>query len=40
MNKFDQFFFRQYVSDDATMKGVAHKHMIVILDSIILNYFF
>jgi len=40
MNKFDQFFFRQYVSDDATMKGVAHKHMIVILDSIIINYFF
>jgi len=40
MNKFDRFFFKQYVSEDAVMKNVAHKHMIVILDKIILNYFF
>lgn len=40
MNKFDQAFFKKYVPDGSEMVDIAHKHIIVIIDKIILNYFF
>lgn len=40
MNKFDQAFFKKYVPDGSDMVEIAHKHIIVIIDKIILNYFF
>lgn len=40
MNKFDQIFFSKYVSEWNEIIEIAHKHIIVIIDKIILNYFF
>lgn len=40
MNKFDQIFFKKYISEWAEVIDIAHKHIIVIIDNIILNYFF
>ena len=40
MNKFDQLFFSNYVSEGTKIITIVHKHIIVILDKIIVNYFF
>ncbi len=40
MNKFDQIFFKQFVPDWVKIKNVVHEHIIVILNKIIINYFF
>lgn len=40
MNKFDELFFSQYVSNGTKLVTIVHKHIIVIIDKIILNYFF
>lgn len=40
MNKFDQIFFKKYISEWAEVIDIAHKHIMVIIDNIILNYFF
>lgn len=40
MNKFDQIFFKKYITEWAEVIDIAHKHIIVIIDNIILNYFF
>ncbi len=39
MNKFDQFFFNKYTTDWAEVIEIAHKHITVIIDKIVLNYF-
>lgn len=40
MNKFDEIFFWQYVSKWTKIITLVHKHIIVIIDKIIINYFF
>lgn len=40
MNKFDQVFFSKYVSEWNEIIEIAHKHIIVIIGKIVLNYFF
>lgn len=40
MNKFDQIFFSKYVSEWTEILTIIHKHIIVIIDKIIMNYFF
>lgn len=40
MNKFDQKFFGSYISEWEKIIEIAHKHFIVIINTIILNYFF
>lgn len=40
MNKFDQSFFKKYVPEGTDIIDIAHKHIIIIIDKIILNYFF
>jgi len=40
MNKFDEKFFSKYVSSWTKINEVVHKHIIVIIDKIILTYFF
>ncbi len=40
MNKFDQVFFKKYVPEGSEMIEIAHKHIIIIIDNIIHNYFF
>lgn len=39
MNKFDRVFFQKYVSTWIIIKSIIHKHMLIILTKIILNYF-
>lgn len=39
MNRFDQLFFSKYVAGSEII-DIAHKHIIIIIDKIILNYFF
>lgn len=40
MNKFDEVFFSSYVTNETKLITVLHKHIIVIVDKIIINYFF
>lgn len=40
MNKFDQVFFSKYVTEWVEIIWIVHKHIIVIIDKIIINYFF
>lgn len=40
MNKFDIIFFTQFVPSWVKIKNVVHEHIIVIINKIILNYFF
>lgn len=40
MNKFDELFFWQYVSSGTKVITIVHKHIVIIIDTIILNYFF
>lgn len=40
MNKFDKIFFAKYVSSWTKINEVIHKHIIVIIDKIIITYFF
>ncbi len=40
MNKFDNIFFSQHISQSTKIITILHKHIIVILDKIIINYFF
>ena len=40
MNKFDQIFFQKYVTSDVKILSIIHQHLIIIIDKIILNYFF
>lgn len=40
MNKYDESFFSKYIQKNDVIIDVAHKHVIVILTTIILNYFF
>lgn len=40
MNKFDQVFFKSYIPEWVTILDIAHRHMIVIIGQIIINYFF
>lgn len=40
MNKFDELFFSWYVTHGTKLVTIVHKHIIVIIDKIIINYFF
>lgn len=40
MNKFDQVFFKKYVPEWNEIIEIAHKHIFLILNQIIINYFF
>lgn len=40
MNKFDQIFFSRHISEWTKILTIIHKHIIVIIDKIIMNYFF
>lgn len=40
MNKFDQVFFKSYIPEWVTILDIAHRHIIVIIGQIIINYFF
>jgi len=40
MNKFDKVFFKKYIPDGSQIKEIIHQHIILIIDKIILNYFF
>lgn len=40
MNKFDELFFSKYVSEDAEMLFVCHRHVTLIIDRIFLVLFF
>lgn len=40
MNKFDELFFSTYVSEWTKITNIIHRHIIVIIDKIILTYFF
>lgn len=40
MNRFDELFFSKYVSEWTKIVNILHRHIIVILDKIILTYFF
>lgn len=40
MNRFDQVFFKKYIAKDSIIIDIAHRHIIVILEKIIINYFF
>ncbi|MDQ1344339.1 MAG: hypothetical protein QG650_1060 [Patescibacteria group bacterium] len=40
MNKFDELFFSKYVSDDAELVFVCHRHVTLIIDRIFLILFF
>lgn len=39
MNKFDNVFFSKYISKWTKILIIIHKHIIVIIDKIIINYF-
>lgn len=40
MNKFDKIFFSKYLSEWTEILNIIHKHIVVVLNKIILNYFF
>ncbi len=40
MNKFDSLFFAKYVPKESKVIDIAHKHIIVIIDKILINYIF
>lgn len=40
IKKFDQLFFKSYIPQGSKILWIAHKHLIVILWNIIVNYFF
>jgi hypothetical protein len=40
MNSYDIIFFTKYLSEGTEMKAIIHRHIIVVLNKIILNYFF
>ena len=40
MNKFDSLFFAKYIPKESKVIDIAHKHIIVIIDKILLNYIF
>lgn len=40
MNKFDSLFFAKYIPTESKVIDIAHKHIIVIIDKILLNYVF
>ena len=40
MNKFDEIFFTKYVTEDAELLFVCHRHVTLIIDRIFLMLFF
>lgn len=40
MNKFDEIFFSNYVTNWTKIITVLHKHIIIVVDKLIINYFF
>lgn len=40
MNNYDKMFFQKYLPEGIEMKAIIHEHIIVILNKIIINYFF
>ena len=40
MNRFDKLFFSKYISDDNEVLLVCHRHMVLIIDTIIVWMFF
>ena len=40
MNRFDHFFFHKYVPEGEDVRAVYHRHLVVILDDVLVWLFF
>lgn len=40
MNNFDEAFFKKYLTENTEIKAIIHEHITVILNKILINYFF